>query len=144
MMTFSRLLSLRPLTSPIDPQSCLHHSVILDIIENEIPQAETNNMEDNKILQVFERIDKLNSESKPLFGKMNVHQMICHCTDFYRMANGSKEANEYGTEMHLTLSRPPKPGNSVMLRSWLWQGSELRLKSLTRWAWTIYGPSRFA
>ena len=62
MMTFSRLLSLRPLTSPIDPQSCRHHSVILDIIENKIPQAETNNMEDIKILQVFERIDKLNSE----------------------------------------------------------------------------------
>jgi len=59
-------------------------------------QAETNNMEDNKLLQAFERIDQLNSESKPLFGKMNVHQMICHCTDFYRMANGTKKANEYG------------------------------------------------
>lgn len=46
--------------------------------------------------QFFKRIDSLTSDQKPSFGKMNVNQMICHCTDFFRMANGSKIAEEYG------------------------------------------------
>ena len=31
------------------------------------------------------------------FGKMDVNQMVCHCTDFFRMAKGTKKAEEYGT-----------------------------------------------
>jgi hypothetical protein len=27
---------------------------------------------------------------------MNVNQMVCHCTDFFRMAKGTKKAEEYG------------------------------------------------
>jgi hypothetical protein len=35
--------------------------------------------------QVFlERIDNLSEKSTPKFGKMNVSQMICHCTDQIR------------------------------------------------------------
>mgnify|MGYP001792707406 CR=1 FL=1 len=44
----------------------------------------------------FSRIEKLNWESKPKFGKMNVNQMVCHCSDFFRMATGTKKAQEYG------------------------------------------------
>lgn len=44
----------------------------------------------------YERIDKLEYLQKPLFGKMNANQMLCHCTDFFRMAKGAKKAEEYG------------------------------------------------
>lgn len=27
---------------------------------------------------------------------MNVNQMVCHCADFFRMANGNKKPKEYG------------------------------------------------
>lgn len=53
-------------------------------------------MTEEQIKQFFERIDKLTLEHQPLFGKMNVNQMICHCADFFRMAKGSKKAMEYG------------------------------------------------
>lgn len=48
-------------------------------------------MEDSQLQQFFNRIDKLVPESEPLFGKMNVNQMICYCTDFYRMAKGVRK-----------------------------------------------------
>ena len=44
----------------------------------------------------FERIDRLTPDHKPLFGKMNVNQMVCHCADQVRMALGSKIPLEYG------------------------------------------------
>ncbi len=53
-------------------------------------------MNEVQIKQFFERIENLTLESKQSFGKMNVNQMVCHCTDFYRMANGTKKANDYG------------------------------------------------
>ena len=54
------------------------------------------NLSEEHIRSFFNRIDKLNSTLRPLFGKMNVHQMVCHCTDFFRMAKGTKTAREYG------------------------------------------------
>jgi len=51
---------------------------------------------EKQILQFFARIDNLTSGQKPLFGRMNVNQMICHCTDLFRMAKGTKKAREYG------------------------------------------------
>lgn len=53
-------------------------------------------MTEIKAQQFIERIESLSPDSKPSFGKMNVNQMVCHCTDFFRMANGTKMANEYG------------------------------------------------
>ena len=54
------------------------------------------NLTTRQVEDLFKRIDKLNPSKEPKFGKMNVHQMVCHCTDFFRMANGSKKADEYG------------------------------------------------
>lgn len=51
----------------------------------------------NQIKQFFDRIDRLTRSQKPLFGKMNANQMICHCADFFRMAKGTKMALEYNT-----------------------------------------------
>lgn len=53
-------------------------------------------MAKDKIDVFFLRIDKLTLQHKALFGKMNVHQMICHCADQIRMALGEKKSTEYG------------------------------------------------
>ena len=39
-----------------------------------------------KLLHFLTRIDSLTPNHKAKYGKMNVHQMVCHCTDFYRIA----------------------------------------------------------
>ena len=51
---------------------------------------------EKQVRDFFERVDKLDSSQKPKFGEMNANQMVCHCTDFFRMANGNKKAEEYG------------------------------------------------
>ena len=38
--------------------------------------------------EFLNRIDLLTSDSEPKYGQMTVHQMVCHCTDFYRLALG--------------------------------------------------------
>ncbi|WP_422079606.1 DinB family protein [Ulvibacterium sp.] len=53
-------------------------------------------MDEEQLLQFLQRIDELTLDQRPLFGKMNVRQMVCHCADFFRMAKGTKRANEYG------------------------------------------------
>jgi hypothetical protein len=39
-----------------------------------------------KLPYFLARIDSLTPQHKAKYGKMNVHQMVCHCTDFYRLA----------------------------------------------------------
>ena len=39
-----------------------------------------------KLLHFLTRIDSLTPNHKTKYGKMNVHQMVCHCKDFYRIA----------------------------------------------------------
>jgi Protein of unknown function (DUF1569) len=53
-------------------------------------------MMEEEIQHFFQRIDKLTTEHKALFGKMNAHQMVCHCTDQLRAAMGTKELFEFG------------------------------------------------
>ena len=57
-----------------------------------------------KLLHFLTRIDSLTPNHKVKYGKMNVHQMVCHCTDFYRMA--SEE---------LTLTETPKLSKEEVL-----------------------------
>ena len=33
----------------------------------------------------YKRIDQLNEKQQAKYGKMTVQQMVCHCTDFYRL-----------------------------------------------------------
>ena len=54
------------------------------------------NLTEDQIQDFVKRIDKVNSDLKPKFGKMNVNQMVSHCSDFFRMAKGIKKAEEYG------------------------------------------------
>jgi len=53
-------------------------------------------MEQLEIDSLFLRIERLKENQKPLFGKMNAHQMICHCTDQIRLALGTLETVENG------------------------------------------------
>lgn len=39
--------------------------------------------------EILARIDKLKSDSKPLWGKMNAAQMLAHCSSFQDVATGS-------------------------------------------------------
>ena len=52
-------------------------------------------MTKDRIEGFFLRIDKLTLQHKALFGKMSVHQMICHCADQIRMSLGEKKSTEY-------------------------------------------------
>lgn len=61
----------------------------------------------------FERIDRLTPDHKPLFGKMNVNQMVCHCADQVRMALGSKIPLEYGNVDAKEIIAMAKAGKSV-------------------------------
>ncbi|MFD0798948.1 hypothetical protein ACFQZJ_15860 [Maribacter chungangensis] len=70
-------------------------------------------MTEIQIQRFFGRIERLNLESKPSFGKMNVNQMVCHCADFYRMAKGVKKANEYGKINPNDIIAIAKTGKSV-------------------------------
>lgn len=49
-----------------------------------------------------QRINKLTPNTKPLWGKMNVNQMICHLSDVTKVALGHKKANPEGKFYHRT------------------------------------------
>lgn len=61
----------------------------------------------------LQRIDRLSLAHKPTFGKMNVRQMVCHCTDFYRMALGTKLPEEYDRFTTDALKALAKAGKTV-------------------------------
>ncbi len=46
-------------------------------------------MTEEQLKEFLRRIDTLTQEHKPKFGKMNAHQMVCHCTDQLRLALGT-------------------------------------------------------
>lgn len=69
-------------------------------------------MTEEQIRKFFTRIDQITPKHKPRFGKMNANQMVCHCTDFFRMAKGSKIAQEYeqiNSNVIISLARSGKP-----------------------------------
>lgn len=71
------------------------------------------NFTKDEIDRFFERIDRLDASRTPRFGKMHVNQMICHCTDFFRMAQGTKTAEEYGAVSPKTIVALARSGKSV-------------------------------
>ena len=53
------------------------------------------NLLDKKIRDtIINRINQLTSNNQAGWGKMNVHQMLCHCTDQLRVSLGEKGAPE--------------------------------------------------
>jgi hypothetical protein len=53
--------------------------------------------------EVIERINKLNPSDSAKWGKMNANQMICHCADQLRLANGTKQSKFVGNFMLTTV-----------------------------------------
>lgn len=54
-------------------------------------------------LDLLKRIDSITLDSPRQWGKMTVHQMICHCTDQIRSAIGEKPAKNRGNFFHKTF-----------------------------------------
>jgi hypothetical protein len=46
--------------------------------------------------QLVERVRGVSPDAKPRWGKMNVNQMICHCTDQFRTALGERNSKPVG------------------------------------------------
>jgi len=53
--------------------------------------------------EVINRIEKINAAAPAKWGKMNVNQMICHCADQLRLANGTKQSKFIGNLMLTTV-----------------------------------------
>lgn len=53
--------------------------------------------------EILERLSKLHPDSKPLWGTMSAHQMICHLTDSFRAALGEKYVSPSNSLFKRTL-----------------------------------------
>ncbi len=51
------------------------------------------------------RIEKLTPNAQRQWGKMTVHQMVCHLNDAFRMADGSRASNNVDNAVSRTLIR---------------------------------------
>ena len=69
--------------------------------------------------EIEERINSLNESSHRLWGKMNVNQMVCHCSDQLKLAFGelpSKDVSNFLLKTvlkHLILLGMPAPKGKV-------------------------------
>jgi len=69
----------------------------------------------DQLQEFLKRIDYLAPQHRPVFGKMNVHQMVCHCTDQLRLALGTIKADVDFTPIDpsvvksLALAKKPVP-----------------------------------
>ena len=57
------------------------------------------------VKELLERLQRLRPENRPLWGKMNAHQMVCHLADSFGLAMGAKTASEDITFLNRTLIR---------------------------------------
>lgn len=53
--------------------------------------------------KILERVTSLVTDDKAQWGKMNVHQMVVHCTDQLRMASGETGTAFVGNPLSTTL-----------------------------------------
>lgn len=53
--------------------------------------------------KILQRIEKLNPSASAKWGKMNINQMLCHCADQLRLANGTKSSKFIGNFMLTTV-----------------------------------------
>lgn len=51
----------------------------------------------SNLITFLDRIRQLTPNTKAKYGQMNVHQMVCHCTDFYRFVLGLLKLEEQPT-----------------------------------------------
>lgn len=60
-------------------------------------------MNDSIKSEVINRIEKINAAAPAKWGKMNTGEMICHCADQLRLANGTKSSKFIGNFMLTTV-----------------------------------------
>ena len=53
--------------------------------------------------EILDRFSRLTHESRGLWGKMNVNQMVCHCADQVRICIGAKPTRKKGNFLTRTL-----------------------------------------
>lgn len=53
--------------------------------------------------EIKTRILTLSPENTAQWGKMNVHQMLCHCADQFRLCSGQIPAKPFGCLFHRTI-----------------------------------------
>jgi hypothetical protein len=53
--------------------------------------------------EVIKRIEKINPTASAKWGKMNTSEMLCHCADQLRLANGTKQSKFVGNFMLTTV-----------------------------------------
>lgn len=73
----------------------------------------SSKVNEDQITGFFKRIDQLTPGQQPLFGKMNVNQMVCHCTDQIRLALGTIVADEYGAADPAEIISLARSGKTV-------------------------------
>ena len=59
------------------------------------------------------RIDALTPDAEARFGKMNPHQMLCHCADLLRVALGRMKGRNYGERSPAEVLAFIKAGQTV-------------------------------
>lgn len=80
-------------------------------------------------INIEKRIRAIEESDKAKWGKMNAHQMICHCTDQLRLGSGEKEARFVGNKLtttlikHLILLGMPAPKGKVETMPEIKQGA---------------------
>lgn len=55
--------------------------------------------------ELLDRLQRLRPSAPALWGKMNVHQMVCHLNDAFELAMGMQTASEEVTFLNRTLVR---------------------------------------
>jgi hypothetical protein len=78
-----------------------------------------NILDSSTLKEIESRINSLNENSKRLWGKMNVNEMVCHCSDQIKMAVGIIPTKYVGNLFldtivkHLILFGMPAPRGKV-------------------------------
>lgn len=60
----------------------------------------------NKCDEIINRINRLTPESRALWGKMDVNQMLCHCADAIKMATREREVADKSSFAKRALLKP--------------------------------------
>jgi len=53
--------------------------------------------------EILRRLRALRPENERRWGRMSVHQMVCHLADAFRMATGDKAASDASSVLHRTV-----------------------------------------
>ena len=112
--------------------------------------------------EILDRFSRLTHESRGLWGKMDVNQMVCHCADQVRICLGTKPARKKGNfltrtvikfvALNFPISMPKNmrtiyeldPGKAGMTRPAGFQEDRHQLTGLIGHFFSLPGSQRFS